>query len=238
MARCRLAALSWIPVLLLGVASVRAGDSPLRLALDAKEMPAPHVEWYGIYVNGTKSGYMRQEFGRSGDGVAAAYFIDQTGRVQMVAMGKKVAMDLSEREEFGAAPPYAYRGARNSMTEAGNTKVIEVTRTVAGLSARVSEGAETRTITKPAPDYTLADALTIERWFQLPRAAGDQMSVRGFDVDKLEPNPQTFSVLSRKETLVSGVKTVWPFVTWWSLTSMPDPCVPSWRVSRSALLTR
>jgi hypothetical protein len=209
MARRRFVSLFSITFLLLGLASARAGGEPLRIALDAKDIPAPHVEWYGIYINGTKGGYLRQEFGRSGEGKDAVCFTDQTGMIQLVAMGKKVAMELSERMEFDAAPPFAFHGARNSMTQEGNAKVIELSRTASGLSAKVSAGGETRTLERPAPDFTLADALTIERWFQSPRAAGDKMSVRGFNVDKLESDPHTYTILSRKETLVSGVKTVW-----------------------------
>ena len=209
MARFPPLALASIAVLALGFASARAGDEPVRLVLEAKDIPAPHVEWYGIYMNGTKSGYMRQEFGRTGEGAAATYFSDQKGRIQMVASGRRVAMDLSTREEFDATPPFGFRRARSSEAQGANAKLVEVTRTETGIAATVTSGKDKHTFSKPAPDYTLADSLSVERWFQSPRTVGDKIVVRDFDKDTLEMDVETTSVLSRKETVVAGVPTVW-----------------------------
>ena len=205
----RLAAFAWIGLLSLWAAPARADEDALRLALEKKDVPSPHVEWYGVYLNGTKSGWVRQEFGRSGEGESAAFFILQSGRIQAVAMGKQVAIDLSTRDEFDAVPPYGLRAARHSTTQGDKTQVVLVSRTSEGLSAQVSDAGEVRTLTKPLPDYTLADALTFERWLRAGRATGDKVSVRRFDVDRLEPDTQMFSVLTRKESLVGGVKSAW-----------------------------
>src|SRR5690349_9372225 len=85
--------------LLVPAAPARADEDVVRLALEKKDIPKAHVEWYGVYLNGTKSGWVRQEFGRSGEGAAAVYFVEQSGRIQAVAMGKRVALDLSTRDE-------------------------------------------------------------------------------------------------------------------------------------------
>jgi hypothetical protein len=160
-------------------------------------------------LNGTKSGWVRQEFGRTGEGASATYFIEQSGRVQAVAMGKRVALDVFARDEFDATPPYALRAARHSTTQGDKAQVVRTERTAEGLTSHVTDAGETRTLTKPSPDYTLADALTFERWLKAGRATGDRMSVRRFDVERMEPDTQTFSVLTRKESIVGGVKSSW-----------------------------
>lgn len=192
-----------------GAARARADEEPLRLALAPKEVPAAHVEWYGVYLNGTKSGWVRQEFGKAGEGAAAVYFVEQTGRVQAVAMGKQVALDLSTRDEFDVTPPFALKAARHSTSQGDKGQVVRADRSAEGLTAQVTDAGETRTLTKPAPDYTLADALTFERWLKVGRATGDRISVRRFDVERMEPDVQTFSVLTRRESIVGGVKSLW-----------------------------
>lgn len=209
-----LVALQWVLLLVLfqGLvqAPVLAGDAPLRLPLTAADVPAPRVQWYGIYMNGGKVGWMRDSFGRAGEGPDACLFSDQTGRLEIASMQQKVVIDILERAEFDAAPPFALRRARSRMEQPGGGQDVEITRAADGtLSARATSGGETRTLPLDGIDYTLADALTGERWIQAGRAAGDKASVRSLDVGDLKLRVTAMTVLAKKEALVEGVRTTW-----------------------------
>ena len=210
MSRRALVVLQWVLILVLGHGVVLAEDAPLRLPLTVAEMPAPRVRWYGIYMKGGKVGYMRDEFGRAGEGPAACYFTDQTGRIEIASMQQKVVIDLSERAEFDVAPPFTVRRARSKMTQTGGGKDVEITRAADGtFSARVDAGGESRTLPVGAFDFTLADSLTSERWIQAGRAVGDTATVRSPDVSELKLRTTALTVLARKEAVVAGVRTQW-----------------------------
>ena len=203
-------------LLAIGVASLlplgsllRAEEGALRMPLVEKDIPAPRVTWYGLYMNGTKCGFLREEFARVGEGADAVWFLDQTGGLQVEAMGKKLQMDLSERQEFDAAPPFAFRGGLYRMTQGGGDgQQIEIARDASGLSASVTAGGETRTLPVPELDYTLADLVTPERWIQAGPESGDETRVRTISLSDLEADEVRLAVISRKESIVEGVRTL------------------------------
>ncbi len=189
-------------------ALLRAEEGPSRLPLAEKDIPAPRVTWYGLYLNGTKCGYMREEFARSGEGADAAWLFDQTGTCRLESMGKELAIGLAERQEFDAVSPFAFRGGWFRKTqEGGDGQEVVITRDATGLSAKVTAGGETRTLPVPSIEYTLADQLTPERWIQAGPALGDEILVRTIDVSDLEADEVRFTVSARKEPIVEGVPT-------------------------------
>ena len=60
MRRPILALLLPLAFLLLGRGAARGDEALLRIPLEAADVPASHTEWYGVYMGGTKSGYLRQ----------------------------------------------------------------------------------------------------------------------------------------------------------------------------------
>ncbi len=191
--------------LLIVAAQARAEEPCLRLPLAAAEIPAPRVSWYGIYMNGQKVGWMREEFGKG----AMGYFLDQTGRLSMTSMGQTMELELSSREEFDGSAPFAFRGGRSVMKQGEEARIIEVARREGSLSAEVSEGGERRTHEVAALDYTLADLLTPERWVRTRPAAGATARVRTFDFDELKPDSDLLTIAKRRESIVAGVREVW-----------------------------
>ncbi len=185
-----------------------AEEGFLRVPLTEKNIPAPRVSWYGIYMKDSKIGYMREEFARVGEGADAMWYLDQTATLKIESMGKKLAMEMAERQEFDAAPPYAFRGGWSRMKEdSGGGQDIEITRDASGLSAKVTAGGESRTLPVPAIDCTLADQLASELWIRTNPAPGDHARVRTFKMNDLKADADTLTVISRKESLVEGVRT-------------------------------
>jgi hypothetical protein len=181
-----------------------AGDEPEHPAMTAEDLPAAREDWYGVYLKGTRVGWLRMGLSRTADAVVG----DNTGFIDLQALGRPMTLELAEREEFDAAPPFALRSAWSEQKQNGVAQVVELTRGKDGWSAVVTEGGATRTPPVPALDYTLADALGPELWFRTARAVGDKTRFRSFDVSDLETDVDEVTVKARKESIVDGVPTV------------------------------
>src|SRR5262245_25363312 len=140
-------------------AAAGAGDEFVRLTPTEADLAAKRQNWFGLYLNGKKVGWLHEDFGRKGDGADPAYVTSSTGLVTIEAMEQTVEVNISESQEFDAAPPYALRGARSESKQAEGSEIVELRRDGAGYAASISAGGETRTMTVPSLDYTLADAM-------------------------------------------------------------------------------
>ena len=54
-------------VLLFFVAGARSADEPIRLPLTAADVPPPRVDWYGVYFQAKKIGWVRMALAKEGD---------------------------------------------------------------------------------------------------------------------------------------------------------------------------
>jgi hypothetical protein len=195
-----------VAVMALAVAA-GAEEEFLRLTPSEADLAAKRQDWYGLYMNGKKVGWFREDFGREGAGADAAYVVSSTGLLTIVAMDQEVEVQISEREEFDAAAPYALRAARSESKQAAGSEIVELHREGKGYVATISAGGEARTMNVASIDYTLADAMTQELWTKAGRAPGDTARVRNFDLSELKPDVTTFTVTGVKESLVEGVRT-------------------------------
>jgi hypothetical protein len=202
----RILAVAVVLLSCVGVGSVRAADEPTRLPLAAADIPAPHVDWYGLYQTQGKAkvGWARIELGKADD----AWFAVFAMHMSLEAMGKPVQVDVSERNEFDGAAPFAFRGGSAEMTQNGAKQTVEVVKGKDGFTATAVQGGQTNSPPVPAIDYTLADSLAAEIWFQQPHAVGDKLRSRSFSVMELKADVDTLTVTDRKESDALGVPTV------------------------------
>jgi protein-glutamine gamma-glutamyltransferase len=188
-------------------AAAGAGDEFLRLAPTEADLAAKRQDWFGMYLNGKKVGWLHEDFGRTGEGADAKYVSSSTALVTVEAMEQTVEVNICETQEFDAAAPYALRAARSESKQAESSEIVELRRDGSGYAATVSAGGETRTMSVPSVEYTLADAMTQALWIKAGRAVGDTARVRDFNISELKADVDTFTVTALKESLVSGVRT-------------------------------
>jgi hypothetical protein len=191
-------------IFLLGASSLPS--TPVRLPLSAEEIPAPFVAWYGLYLRSgeAKIGWLRIALDKRRD-----TWVECTqGHFAATSMGQRAVMDVSDCMEFDAVAPFAFRGGRSEVKQGGSRQVVEVKRGKKGLVAKVVQDGQTSAPPVPALDYTLADALVADLWFRGPRALGDRLLVRSFDLGDLETDVETYTITGRQETIVLGVPTV------------------------------
>ena len=178
-----------------------AGAQPTRLPLTVADLPADRSTWFGVYLGKTKSGWVEESLRREGDAIVYR----QTLHVEAKAMGQTVRVDVAERWEYDAAPPFAARSASRKMDQNGVVQTVAIRKTERGFLATVEGGGSSRELPAPVGDLTLADALTPERWFRGAPAKGASVTVRTFDLDELREDRVTYTVTAAEPVVVQGV---------------------------------
>ena len=158
--------------------------------------------WYGLYMNGQKTGYARNELSKDGEG---RVHITQDAQFQMNMMGANQDMRvMSERI-------YAADGSLVTINSAISDVRGETT-----FDARVEDGqlildismaGEKTSETKPLPKETLRDILAKELWVQSNPTVGDAVDFSIFDPAFQQEVSGTSTILGVEERILEGVTT-------------------------------
>ncbi len=205
MARCF--RLSLVLIFLSLTFAAAAQEQPVRLPLAVKDIEAAlDLDWYGVYFQGKKIGYVHASRTREGKGDAV--FFRETFRMAMklVSFGQKAEITASQVLDFDGKAPFALRGANGAEADGKNKQLFKLTRQEKGFALAHTTGKVTRTRQVGPLDYTLADAMTAEMWLKAGRKVGDRILTKGFDLKDLELPLSSHKILAQKTSLVGGVK--------------------------------
>jgi hypothetical protein len=193
-------------LLLLGQVPVsRAQEKFYSPELDAKYLESSlRTDWFGVYQKGKKIGYVRNERKRA-DG---KFVEEQFTSMKLVAADQKIEFSQAQSIVYESAP--SYRMVKNVLIEKDGRMVKKTTCTWnenERTYTTVHEAAgETRKSVLKGIDFTLADASATEVWVRGQPAVGAVVVTRLFDPNAQKMDVQTNKILSRKTSLVSGVK--------------------------------
>jgi hypothetical protein len=190
--------LTLLLVVLLG--TIARAQEPTRLELKADEIKLG-TTWYGVYIQGAKSGHAKLELVRDGD----AFVFRTNAQLSMQAMGQAVRMDITDEQRFAAAAPFAYRGGRTEIKGGPQTMTFSATPAEGKLAVTIQDPGGERALDVDMPDYTIADALASEIWPRRAPKAGDTLAVRAFDLSNAQASIQTLTVLRIENRTVLGV---------------------------------
>lgn len=165
-------------------------------------------DWYGVYMQGKKSGFARITFKKSGTKADPTYTSSMQMELRMVAMGQKQRMVMTNEEVFDGTPPYALRSATSSQVQGPRSQKVTATTTDKKTYSIVIDSAgTTRTLSRPALDYTYLDTVGAALWFQSPRAVGQSTTYQSLDLDEWRLSLQTLTVKTLEQKMLDGVKT-------------------------------
>jgi hypothetical protein len=201
----RRAALSTLSVLLLvclsAAANAREDPQPSRLEISSEDLGKVREDWYGIYSGENKLGYMKTIIRPEGDSVA----VENEMQLKVVTMGEKREISSRESILFATEQPYELLHGSGSTAQGGYQQTVRLEPGKDGYTARITAGGTERTMELGQVDYTLADVLAPEIWFQDERKVGDAVSTRSFSLSELRPSIDTYTVTGLKETRLDGV---------------------------------
>ncbi|MGI9608906.1 MAG: hypothetical protein ACR2NL_01290, partial [Acidimicrobiia bacterium] len=183
------------------VASEREDPEPSRLEITSQDLTKVREDWYGIYSGENKLGYMKTIIRPEGDSVA----VENEMQLKVVTMGEKREILSSESILFATEQPYGLLHGSGSTAQGGYQQTVRIEPSDEGYAARIIAGGTERTMDLGQIEYTLADVLAPEIWFQGEREVGDKVSTRSFSLSELRPSIDTYTVTGLKETRLDGV---------------------------------
>src|SRR2546421_10280305 len=93
--------------------SAVAQDTPARLPVNVKEIEASfETEWFGLYLQGKKIGYVSTTRGKTGVGENAVYRESLVISMKLTSFGQKVEFRARQHIDFDLKPPFALRAAQ------------------------------------------------------------------------------------------------------------------------------
>jgi hypothetical protein len=199
------AALLLIALPIVSSQSLEAAETePLRLDIPAEEMSGSVEEWYGIYANDAKLGYLRSTIDLDPD-AAGHLVVENEMHLKVVTLGQKREIKSLELLRFQPESPYRLISGTARVDQGDFAQEIELVPNGANYDALIRAAGDERAMTVENLDYTIADILTPERWFQQDRQPGEALSARSFSLTDLSPAVDNYTVVSLKETVVDGV---------------------------------
>ncbi len=184
----------------------RAEEKPTRLAPSEADVERLlGADFYGVYMLGKKVGYGKNSLAKL-DGARAGYVSVVEFSAKLTAAGVKTELQSRTAYEFDPKPPYALRSAVSRETDGRTVKETTLTRTDKGFDVVVNAGGEKTRKHIDAPDYTLADALTVNLWLAKGPKVGDTITSRAFDLEDLKVDREVRKMLGSKTAAADGVK--------------------------------
>jgi hypothetical protein len=182
----------------------RAQEAFYRPELTAKYIESSlRTDWYGVYLQNKKIGYLRNDRKRMGDQIIE----EQIMSMKLVSFGKKVEISSTQTMTFSGSAPYPLLSAMLVEKSGPIEKKTAITRVRGmGYEAVHEVGGEKRTTLLKDIDYTLADASATEVWVRGAPKIGDVVVTRNFDPEQLKMDVHTNKVLSSKKSLAGGVQ--------------------------------
>ena len=182
-------------------------DSPARLPLGEEDIARfLQAANYGVYLLGHKIGFARIVLARTTDAKNPGYQTFVELNAKLTSMGMKTEMQILEKLEFDARPPYALRGGNSRESDGTNIKEIKLTKTEQGFTAVLRAAGEESEKRIAAPDYTLGDVLTPTLWLRQGPKIGAALTTRSFDFNDLKIDREIRKLSAVKTSVVEGVK--------------------------------
>ena len=181
-----------------------ADTEPLRLDIPAEEMSGSFEEWYGIYANDAKLGYLRSTIDLEPD-AAGHLVVENEMHLKVVTLGQKREIKSVELLRFEPESPYRLISGNARVDQGDYAQEIELAPNGSDYQAVIRAAGDERAMAVEDLDYTISDVLTPERWFQTERQPGEKLAARSFSLTDLSPAVDNYTVLSLKDTVVDGV---------------------------------
>lgn len=177
--------------------------SPQLLAAQQGDVDALlGVSWYGLYMNGQKTGYARTEISKDEEGRVST---SQHTQFQMNMAGTKQDMRIDSVRSY--APDGSLLFTESTVADARGETVFTAVVNGEELTLTIEMNDRKTEQTFPKPQETLADALKSEWWARSNPELGDSISFSLFDPTFQKEVGGTSVIVGIREDILDGVPT-------------------------------
>jgi len=165
------------------------------------------TDWYGIYIQKRKVGYLKSTSGREKDTEGTIYNIQLSGLIHIPSKEETSEMKIHMDASFNTQPPYSLIRYSERMMYKDDISKTHIIRTSKGYEARITQGGETRARMIGSLEYTLKDHTAVQRWITRNPKEGDQIKYPYLNSETLTLEEKTSRIQGIHKTIISGVKT-------------------------------
>jgi transglutaminase-like putative cysteine protease len=165
------------------------------------------TDWYGIYIQEGKVGYLKSTSGREKGPDGTIYKIQLSGIIQIPSRVEADEMKIHMVAAFNAQPPFSMICFSEKMMHRDDIAETKIIKTSKGYEARITQGRETRTHMIGALEYSLKDYTAVQRWITQDPKEGVKIKYPYLNLETLTLEENTSRITGTHKTIISGVKT-------------------------------
>jgi hypothetical protein len=165
------------------------------------------TDWYGIYLQKHKVGYLKSTADRESGPGGTVYKIQLSGTVRIPSPAEIDEIKIQSIAEFGALPPFSLVRYTDRMIHKDDFSEVEILRISKGYQAGITRGKETQFRFMGHLDYTLKDFTAVQRWITRKPDAGADIEYPHLVLETLTLEANTSRIIGIHEAFTAGVKT-------------------------------
>lgn len=164
------------------------------------------TDWYGIYLQKRKIGYLKSTASYEKDAGRTIYKIQLSGTIHVQTQTEVDTMEILTNAEFSVRPPYSllrYSDRMIHQNEISETNIVSLPQ---GFQASITQGRGTRSRMIGSLDYTLKDYCELQRWITQKPKAGADIKYRYLNLETLKIEENTARIKAIHDAFINGIK--------------------------------
>jgi len=204
--------------LLLGAGAFLTGCRAASSPPAPRHLPTDHLfvrfieknlgtDWYGIYLQKHKVGYLKSTAARETGPHGTVYKIQLSGTVQILSHADIDEIKIESMATFSARPPFSLVLYADRTIHKDDVSEVKIMGGAEGYQAKITQGKETESRAMGPFDYTLKDYTAVQRWITRKPAEGAEMEYRHLVLETLALETNRSRIMGIHESWTAGVKT-------------------------------
>jgi hypothetical protein len=165
------------------------------------------TDWYGIYIQDNKVGYLKSTSDREKGLNGTIYKIQLSGIIQNPSRVETDKIKIHMVAIFRSQPPFSMICIIDRMIHKDDISETRIIRTAKGYEARITQGRETSSHMIGSFEYSLKDYAAVQRWTTQDPKEGAEIKYPYLNLETLTLEEKTSRIMGIHNTIISGVKT-------------------------------
>ena len=164
------------------------------------------TDWYGIYIQESKVGYLKNTAGRDKSLNGIIYNIQQSGTIRIPSIEETGEMKINMEAAFNAKPPYSLIRYSDRIIHKNDLSETKIIKTSNGYEARITQGKEIHAYIVDPLQYSLKDYTAVQRWITQKPEKGASIKYEHPNLKTLKIEENTSYIKGIHSGIIAGVK--------------------------------
>lgn len=165
------------------------------------------TDWYGIYIQESKVGYLKSISCREKSPDGTIYKIQLSGIIQVPSQAVTDKMKFHTVATFMSQPPFSMIYFSDRMIHKDDIAETRIIKTSKGYKAKITQGGKMLTQVIGPLEYGLKDYTAVQRWITQAPREGTKIKYPFLNLETLTSEEKTSRIVRIHNTIISGIKT-------------------------------